>query len=261
MKARPLLPVAVDAAREVLALADVQRPRDIDVQAIAMRLGMRIQYGPMSTSRGWLVRGGDHAIVYVAEDARGEPRGDHTVAHEAGHFKMHKAADHFAQCDDESAKGTKKKAGRGDRAFWMEIEANHFSTELRMPESLVTPFCAMPSPTLDHMSRLTRFFPTSLSSAGLRFTQLAPAPCAWVFSAGGVVKWASESASFPGTIAKDDALHPSSVAHAVQRKRAGTDDDPREVPGAAWRGKTPFLEHAIGLGPEIGVMSWIVPLA
>ena len=51
----------------------------------------------------------------------------------------------------------------------------------------------------------------------------------------------------------------------LQDRRAGldTDGEPREVPGAAWGndGGRGFLEHTINLGPQLGVMSWVVALA
>jgi hypothetical protein len=262
VKVKPLLPAAVSAAREVLALADVRRASDIDIEAIAARLGVMVLYGPVATARGSLVRAGRYAIVHVDERARGQGWGDFTTAHEVGHFKMHPEADHFTQCeseDDARARGGEKQR-RGGSAWRIEKEANHFSTELRMPESLAAPLCAAPHPTLDDVARLVRTFPTSLTSAGLRYTQLTSAPCAWTLSVGGRVRWASESLTFPGRIVMGRLVHPRSVAAALRGERA-SDAAPREVPGEAWGGEGSFVEQAIGLGPKGGVLSWIVPAA
>jgi hypothetical protein len=77
------------------------------------------------------------------------------------------------------------------------------------------------------------------------------------------VKRATETASFPGTIALGDDLHPACVAAGLQVARAGASGEPREVPGVAWgdAGGAGFVEHAIALGPDVGVLSWVVPAA
>ena len=80
---------------------------------------------------------------------------------------------------------------------------------------------------------------------------------------GGRIKRSTETASFPGTIALDDDLHAACVAAGLRSARAGASGAPREVPGAAWgdAGGAGFVEHAIALGPDVGVLSWVVPVA
>jgi hypothetical protein len=128
-----------------------------------------------------------------------------------------------------------------------------------MPEALASPLCAAARPTLDDVERLMATFRMSLTSSAIRYVELATAPCAFVFSDDGRhVAWAPESLTFPGAIEQDFRLHPKSLAAQVTSARGG-ELGPREVPGVAWGGAGPFVEHAIALGPRGPVMSWVVP--
>jgi hypothetical protein len=67
-------------------------------------------------------------------------------------------------------------------------------------------------------------------------------PCAVVVAEGNRVKWALESLTFPGTIAKWRGLHPESVAARLP-ERVGSERE-REVPGGAWKSGGALVERA-----------------
>jgi Zn-dependent peptidase ImmA (M78 family) len=271
-KVKPLLPGPVAAARRVLAECDVRHPRDIHVEAIAARYGAMVLYGSLSTACGTIVRSEKRAVIRVDEKWRNHPRGDFTAAHELGHFDLHSIVDHFAQClgEDEDpapprapAKTSRQARDEAKVARLVEREANHFSVELLMSEQWCAPLCRALRPTLDDVDRVVRTFRTSFHTSALRYLELTSAPCALVRSVGGIIKRSTETAAFPGTIVQTRKLHPHSLAARLQSVPAGRDGEPREVPAAAWgyeglHGET-FVEHAIALGPDLGVMSWIVP--
>jgi hypothetical protein len=191
----------------------------------------------------------------VDETARGEPRASFTCAHELGHHLLHDVVDHFAQCD-----GREPSRDASARVHAIEQEANHFSTELLMSERWAAPLCAVARPTLDDVDRLARTFRASFHASAIRFVELTCAPCAFVHTVAGRIKRATETASFPGAIVRGRAVHPQSVAARLQTARAGAHAEPREVAGCAWgcAGGERLVEHAIALGPELGVWSWVV---
>jgi hypothetical protein len=252
-KVKPLLPGPVAAARRVLAKCDVRHPRDIHVEAMAAKCGAMVVYGPLSTACGTIVRTERRAVIRVDEKWRDTPRGDFTTAHEFAHFDLHSIVDHFAQCLGEADAPARApwKSWRDERdaakvARLIEREANHFSVELLMSQQWCEPLCRAPRPTLDDVDRVVRTFRTSFEASALRYLEVTSAPCALVRSVGGVIKRSTETASFPGRI--------------VQTRHDG---EPRVVPGAAWgfesaHGET-FIEHALALGPDLGVLSWLVP--
>jgi len=269
-KVKPLLPGPVAAARRVLDECDVRHPRDIHVEAMAARYGAMIVYGPVSTARGSIVRTSKRAVIWVDENAKGEPRADFTGAHELGHHLQHDVVDHFAQCYGEDAaapKGSTEARLADKKARALEREADHFAAALLMPERWAAPLCDVPRPTLDDVYRVARTFRTSFHASAIRFIELTSAPCAFVHTVGGRIKRSTETHAFPGTIVQRRAVHPDSLAARLQDRRVAgggdVDAEPREVPGAAWgddtRGRA-FLEQTIALGPELGVMSWIVAL-
>jgi len=258
-KVKPLLPGPVAAARRVLAECDVRHPRDIRVEAMAARYGAMMVYGPVATARGSIVRTAKRAVIWVDEKAKGQPRGDFTGAHEFAHHLLHDVVDHFAQCRG----GERASRDEDERARAVEREADCFSAELLMPETWAAPLCDVASPTLDDVYRLTRTFPTSFHASAIRFIELTRAPCAFVHTVRGKIKRSVETEAFPGRIVQRRAVHAATLAADLQDVRAGADGyaEPREVPGAAWgdeRHGRAFVEQTIALGPEIGVMSWVV---
>jgi Zn-dependent peptidase ImmA (M78 family) len=270
-KVKPLLPGPVAAARRVLAECDVRHPRDIHVEAMAAKYGAMVLYGPLSTACGTIVRTEKRAVIRVDEKWQGTPRGDFTTAHELAHFDLHSIVDHFAQCigqDEDQVPRAPSKSPREARdaakaARLVEREANHFSVELLMSETWCEPLCRSLRPTLDDVDRVVRTFRTSFQTSALRYLELTSAPCAMVRSVGGIIKRSTETAAFPGQIVQTRKLHPHSLAARLQFVPAGRDGEPREVPAAAWgydaaHGET-FIEHALALGPDLGVVSWIVP--
>jgi Zn-dependent peptidase ImmA (M78 family) len=259
-KVLPLLPRPVAEARLVLEECGLRSPRDIDVEVIAAHYGAMVDYRRLVTAAGVIARTSRRAVIQVAEKDRGLGRGRFTLLHELAHHRLHDVVDHFAQCDG----GARVVRGR---SWWarqeVEREANHFSTEILMPELWAALLCQAARPTLDDVDRLARNFRVSLRASAIRYVELSKAPCALVHSIAGRVKRSTETAPFPGTIVETDDLHAASLAASLQNARAGASGEPREVPGVAWGDATgaPFVEHAIALGPDIGVLSWLVPAA
>jgi len=272
-KIKPLLPGPVALARRVLDECDVRHPRDIRVEVMAARYDAMIVYGPVDTARGAIVRTSKRAVILVDEKAKGEPRAEFTGAHELGHHLMHDVDDHFEQCKGERAEGAEGAAetlpAKGShaareakkRARLVEREANHFATELSMPERWAAPLCDALRPGIDDVYRLSRLFRASFHASAIRFVELTRAPCAFVHTRHGRVKRSTETETFPGAILQRSKVHPGTVAARLQERRPGAEEPPQEVPAEAWGGGARgFIEHAMALGPEIGVMSWVVAI-
>ena len=250
-KIRPLSPISVAAARRVLAAADVQDRRDVDIERIAMRNRAVILYEPVTTARGAIVRTQTYAVILVDVRTKGTPRGLFTAAHELSHHAMHPLVDHFRQCDGE----TEKRSGTQWR---IEEEASHCSAEILMHEPFVLPFCTAPRPTVDDVASVCSAFGTSFHASTIRYVQLTQAACAVARIKGTRIDRSSETQPFPGRIIKGREVHAQSLAAALVNRRVGKELGPREVPGAAWGGTEPFIEHAIHMG-DSGILSWIIP--
>ena len=225
-KVKPLLPGPVAVARRVLDECDVRHPRDICVEAIAARYGAHIVYGSVETAQGVIARTKERAIIRVDARVKGQPRADFTGAHELGHHLLHELVDHIEQCKGEDAapgRGSREESAKVRR---VEREANHFATELRMPEAWAAPLCDVARPALDDVYRLARTFRASFHTSALRFIELTRAPCAFVHTVGGRIKRSSETEAFPGRIVQRRDVHPTSLAGRCQDARAGRGDSP-----------------------------------
>ncbi|HEY2515260.1 MAG TPA: ImmA/IrrE family metallo-endopeptidase [Polyangiaceae bacterium] len=250
MKVPPPSDVAVAAARRALAAADVRRPSDIQVEAIAARLGVMIVYERLTTAEALLLHAGGRAVICIDEALRGTPRAYFAIAHELGHRALHSAIDHLAQCSAAAE-------ARTDRAWRVETEADQFAAELLMPEALCAPFCTAAAPAFDDVERVARAFGTSFVASGIRYVELARAPCAITLLRWGRVAWAAESPFFPGMISARKRAHAASVAARLLDRSAGWTEGPVEVPGEAWGAREPLVEQAVSLGRGAGVLSWV----
>jgi hypothetical protein len=93
-----------------------------------------------------------------------------------------------------------------------EAEANWFASELLMPSKLFRPSCDVPKPTFDAIGAIARKFRTTLTATSIRFVQLGPERCAFVWSEDRKVKWSVRSADFPERIPRGWVL--KSFSHA-----------------------------------------------
>ncbi len=181
----------------------------------------------------------------VDASAKGEAHARFTIAHELGHHLLHDD-DHFVQCiDDEPRRG---------RAWHVEREANDFATELLIPQALGAAYCVATRPAIDDVERLARVFKTSVVMSAIRFVELSPAPCAAAMVVDGKVRWATESAAFPGRIAKGRTIDAATAT-------SNADPSPRVVPAEAWGGTEPFLEQRIPLVSVAEQLFWVTPAA
>ncbi len=252
MKCRPIAPKVLEVANRIHTALGTRRPKDIDIDIIADHLGMRIVYGGASTAEGWSLQAGGHAIIHLDEGTAGRPRGRFTAAHEIGHLLLHPDSNQLALC-------TNPDAERNGPYHHREQEADDFAAALLIPDFLGAAFCQMPRPTVEDVHRLARTFRTSFEMSALRMVRLnRDAPCAVTLALNGRVKYAAETAPFPGKIVKRRELHPSSLARAVPL------DGPAPqvsgiVPGEAWGSPQPLHEHSIPYFQSRSVLSWIIP--
>ncbi len=122
------------ARRLIKELDKAQAP--VDVEGLAARYGVEIQPQEFPDDiSGALHRGPDGAVIAVNE-AHHEHRQRFTIAHELGHYFLHRDAPAFYDVDKLVGSHFRAKAAG---ATWdsKEIEANKFAAELLMPRKLL----------------------------------------------------------------------------------------------------------------------------
>lgn len=98
-----------------------ETPSQIHVLGICKQLGIKVFFRKFAEIDGLLVRKGDEIFIAVNEN-RSFARKRFTIAHEIGHFLMHKG-----ESFDHSGKGDPK----------IEREADIFATNLLMPAKMI----------------------------------------------------------------------------------------------------------------------------
>jgi len=117
-------------AVKLLTENDIHRA-PVPVDTIALAMGLDVRYAPTSDDvSGALIRDGKNAIIAV-NSAHHENRQRFTIAHEIGHFILHKRARrHF----DEDFRIDYRNTVSSSATQRDEIDANRFAAALLMPE-------------------------------------------------------------------------------------------------------------------------------
>lgn len=163
-----------EAARELLDATAYTIP--VDVYAIAQAHHINVRSQPLEdTVSGMLVIKNTYAIIGVNENHHPN-RQRFTIAHELGHFLLHRDEAHvFVDAKPVFFRDERSAAGRQQQ----EIQANRFAAELLMPESVLQARIANQplNPFLDPfddltVQRLAAEFGVSIQALTIRLTRL-----------------------------------------------------------------------------------------
>ena len=217
-------------AHEILRYYGIIDPGQIDLNAICLDKGVLVIEAPLKGALARLIRNGKNkAVVRVSDSIREVGQRRFAIAHEFGHFILHREQNQLSLCY------------RSELLFHYrhelppeEQEANIFAVELLMPDFLFEPRCSRESPTVATIKKLSTEFKTSLTATSLRYLDFTRHICAAIFSVRGKVKWFRTCENFPLRLLDIGAMvDPGSVAG---RLFAGHPDPERlqQVPVETW---------------------------
>ena len=230
--------LAVQKARSIVEALAVDDPKLIDVEAIAMLRGLVCVTGGITGAEGRLVRAGVGGIIRVGDRSTNEGRRRFTIAHEIGHFELHRRKDR-ATCAvaDLNCWGT---LGKEE-----EYQANVFAAELLMPDRLFAPHCRGVRPGLEQIQTLATLFQTSLTATAIRFVDFCPEECALVLSQEGRIRWSYIGPQFRFRyIGSGMELDGFSLAHDYFHGKPG-DRRQQHVDASAWFPNIRFRQDAV----------------
>jgi hypothetical protein len=144
-------------------------------------------YGAFSLAEGEF-----RILVSDACPSRGLRR--FTIGHELGHASIEGHLDRLIRTGD-FALSVGHFRGSKDP---VEVEADHFASELLLPTRWAKPLVEAATPGLAAIRDLGQRFDASLPCAAVRFTSLSPEPAIVVLSNGLTIEWVSRSAHFEG---------------------------------------------------------------
>lgn len=219
--------VAIATAKEILSHWSIIEPSEIDLEDIASELNLLVVEQRISGAVAKLVCNPQVGIISVRGDIRETGRKRFAIAHEIGHFLLHKEKAPIALCTDKDFQDWYSHSAD-------ESEANAFAAELLMPAEMFRQRSSSKQPSLKEITELAGEFQTSLSATAIRYVEIGKHPCAIVASKDGEIFWMSVNKGFPYRILpRGTKLHEYSCANDFF-KTGNVPTVAESVSGAAW---------------------------
>ena len=185
---------AADRAGQLWIRSGAPAP-PVDPTRIAERLDIVVVERKTEGCDGCVLAEGEVGGILVNASVRHEGRRRFTVAHEIGHFELHR---HLWPSICESLREIEGASGELDDAGvrQREAEANAFASELLMPSSHVKREFSQKEPSFWAIDGLAERYRVSTTAAARRLVELSDFACALLYTADGRIKWFAKSKEF-----------------------------------------------------------------
>ena len=224
-----------------LSFLGITEVKDLDVEAIAYDAGVQVSYAPLSGCEATLVGLGSKAIATIKRSpSRGRER--FSIAHELGHWDMHRGQSFRCRLDDPSENIS------ADRT--KEEQADTYSAHLLMPSWLFNPTIqAFGNPGFNKLQEVADHFETSLIATSLRLIDVHKLPVLIACFHGHKRRWFRASNEVPKRWWLRSLLDDDSFAFDLLQT-GKTSTAPRKQPAEVWfenadADQYELLEHCI----------------
>lgn len=224
-----------------LAALGISAAKDIDLEAIAFDTGMHVRYASLNGCEATLVGFESKAIATIRRSgSRGRER--FSIAHELGHWDMHRGQAFRCRVDDPSDNLA------SDRT--KEQEADVYAAHALMPSWLFNPeILALGNPGFGKLQDVAHEFGTSLIAAALRLVAVHKLPAIVASFRGTKRRWFKRSDDIPARWWLRSELDDDSFAYQLVQ-RGSAPANPRKQPGEVWfensdADRYEVLEHCI----------------
>jgi Zn-dependent peptidase ImmA (M78 family) len=249
-KVSKTLPLA-EAAR-IWNLYGFKSPEELVLEDLAMAMNIFVVDAKLDSAAARLVRKGDYGLIRVSNTLRYSGPRRFAIAHEIGHFQLHKKVSQLLACTDADM-------AAGYRSSPYEIEASIFAGALLMPTEVYRERVDRRLPSTNVIKDLARQFDTSLTATALRYGETSKDYFVFVVSENGKIRWwrASDSFTDQSLWLESSSALPRYSAAAAYFADGKVPADPIEVDFKDWFGNLVgieadyVLEQAIPL-PEFG---------
>jgi Zn-dependent peptidase ImmA (M78 family) len=210
------------ALRETLQL-----PPHVDLNELARELKLSVIEAESDSFDGALLcsRNRLSGRILVKRSMREVGRKRFTIAHEIGHFILHR--ENQISCLPSDI------AGWSNNSESPERQADSFASELLLPSAHVLREIGDTWPSFELVVALANSFGASLTATARKYCELAPQECAVVWSVEGIVRWIHPASRFRHFVGMGRELSDQTIA----RKMLNGEDvlsGMQEVPAEAW---------------------------
>ncbi len=158
----------VIAVNKMLKECGIVNITEVPLELLVAGRGPLIRYKEIKGADGRIVFGEKrNAIITINSKIEYEGKRRFTIAHELGHFEMHK---NISVHNDDDLTLNNFKYGN------QEAEANQFAAELLMPEKLFKEECNRKKFSPDLLRQLSEKFNSSITSVAYRFLEIGNHP-------------------------------------------------------------------------------------
>jgi Zn-dependent peptidase ImmA (M78 family) len=228
MKTTRIDPIPTSIATDVLLKSlGIDRPQDIDIDAIAYYAGLRIKRRVLKECEAMITGIGDRGVISVNQDSM-TVRQRFSIAHELGHWHHHRGRCMMCRSSDI---GTFSKSNEAERA------ADKYAADLLMPWSLFKPVCKeVTKLDLKSIREVAGVFSCSLTATLIRMLD-TNRYCSTMMVCHGRSgkKWHKAADTIPGYWYPKNDLDAESFAFELLNN-ASVDDQrfPRKIGADAW---------------------------
>ena len=196
------------AAQKMMSECGIDDPIDIPLDLIVFGRGATLISKPLDNSEGRIVFGKTKAIITVNSDIVYEGKRRFVLAHELGHFEMHRNLIQIHNDTDATLEYFKN--------GHQETEANEFASELLMPEKLFRAECAGKKFGPELLRYLSERFQTSITSTAYKYFELGDHPICLFYSFNNQVKYWKRPENYPHFINDRTKLPPPEDSVAAE---------------------------------------------
>jgi Zn-dependent peptidase ImmA (M78 family) len=229
---------------QLLRNVGVEEPKEIDLEAIAWTLGVRVKFKSLPSCEARIVGDSDRAIITV-DTSKTPQRRRYSIAHELGHWYHHRGR--CLICRSEDIGNVTKSATDPERI------ADDYASDLMLPRYILEPMISgIAKLTLKSARQIAEQFNASLTATLLKIVETDRYPIVLVCHTQNGRRWFRRSKGIPERWFPRAELHHESSSFPLLFGKAQEEVNPRRVKASLWfdqRDATQFdvLEQAFAL--------------
>lgn len=201
-------------------------PKDMTMEDIAWSCGLVVKTVEMDGSEGRIIMNNDSGIVTINSSIAYQPKINYIIAHEIGHFRMHRDLCFFS----DSPKTLQEWLTHGPH----EQDANEFAAELLMPAGTFKKMVYKRKLDLKLIEEVATHFVASKTATFLRYRDLGEYPLMIIFIENGKIKWKSHNNDFPFKWLSHGSEVPALTVAGDFYYKGIEEDRPAKVDAAEW---------------------------
>ena len=214
------------SAEKLIQSLGITTPEEIDLEAIAMTLGVSVRERQMVGCEARIIGKSDRAVVSINSSGSRE-RKRFSLGHELGHWQLHRGM---------TFKCLKEDIGNpANRSKHKEREADNFSANLLMPWFLFKPIVRPHAhASFNAVEKVADRFKTSMTATAIRLVESNLFPAIVICHSQKRRLWFNQSQDVPKRWFPKDTLEIESSAFTIAYGKRGRDLQHRKVNASVW---------------------------